>query len=243
MLLPFAPSSGGLQSAGSLMSIPVGEHIGLRRKKAQSMLLVLCLSVALGLCGLSTAHAQETASTTSDVTQLVNDLDDIDALRPVLPLKLTMEQLDKIIATVSAMQTGYDKKLKAIAGPALVKLADQIRDVKQKSLKGEAIPKDFDLVAKQAEAEIVGKRKTLDAETLAALTNQLENILTPEQVKMAAKMDKDAQIKVGKATAATQRTEPLWFASYVRDAFITVPRIVPVLKQMRSAGDTKSASK
>ena len=67
----------------------------------------------------------------------------------------------------------------------------------------------------------------------------MENILTPEQVKIAAKLDKDAQIKVGKATAATQRTEPQWFASYVRDAFVTVPRIVPVLKQMRSAGDTK----
>ena len=212
-------------------------------KKLRSLLFILCLSVTLGLCGIKTACAQDSVTATSDVTQLINDLDDIDALRPIIPLKLTAEQLDKIIATVTAMQTGYDKKLKAIAGPALVKLADQIRNVKQKTLKGEAIPKDFDLVAKQAEAEIIGKRKTLDADTLATLSGQLEAILTADQFKIAAKMDKDAQIKIGRATANTQRTEPLWFASYVRDVFVTVPRIVAVLKQMRSAVDGKSASK
>jgi hypothetical protein len=204
--------------------------------------LLLGVVAALLVCGPHRAGAQGAGgAATSDVMQLINDLDDIDAMRPVVPLKITPEQLDKIIATLTTAQASYDRKLKAIAGPALAKLADQIRDVKQKTLKGEPIPKDFDLVAKQAEIEIVGKRKALDLDTLGSVATSLESILTPDQVKIAAKLDRDAQIKLGKATANTERTESQWFGSYVKDAIMTVPRIIPVLKQMRGT-DSKTAA-
>ena len=204
--------------------------------------LLLCLATAFFVGSPHGAQAQSAGQAgTSDVAQLINDLDDIDAMRPLVPLKLTPEQLDKMIATLTAAQAGYDKKLKAIAGPALAKLADQIRDVKQKTLKGEPIPKDFDLVAKQAEVEILGKRKTLDADTLGSVALSLEGILTPDQEKLAAKLDRDAQIKLGKANANTQRTDAQWFGSYVKDAILTVPRIIPILKLMRGA-DSKTAA-
>ena len=204
-------------------------------------LLVLATSMSFP----SVVRAQDNTngtSATSDVTQLIQDMDDIDNMRPLIPLKLTPEQMDKMIAVISSEQAGYDKKLKALAGPTLAKLADQIHDVKQRSIKGEPIPKDFDVVVKQAETEILGKRKTLDAETIATIANGLQDTLTPEQVKLAAKLDKDAQTKLGKVTANTQRTETQWFVSYVRDAIFTSPRVLIVLKQMRAAANTKTAS-
>ncbi len=216
--------------------------------------LLCCLTGTALTGGARSARAQAgganeatgatgTTGATTDVAQLISDLDDIDTMRPLIPLKLTPEELDRMISVISAVQTDYDKKFKAIAGPALVKLADQIRDVKQRTLKGEAIPKDFDALAKQAEAEIIGKRKTLDADILVSVATSLESILTSDQVKIAAKLDKDAQTRLGKATPNTQRTEDQWFGSYVKDAVITVPRIVAVLKQMRAAANAKTASK
>ena len=217
------------------------------RPALPAFLLCGLLCAAL-FCGTGAARAQDTKANgangttgTTDVTQLISDLDDIDIMRPLLPLKLTPDELDKVSTVVTTAQADYDKRFKAIAGPALAKLADQIHDVKQRSLRGEAIPKDFDALAKQAEAEIIGKRKTLDADTLASVATTLENILTPDQVKLAAKLDKDAQTRLGKVTANTQRTEDQWFASYVKDAIMTVPRIAAVLKQMRAATNAKTA--
>ncbi len=204
----------------------------------------LCFGLFLAVIGVGMlsasgpVRAQEAATGTSDVSQLIEDLNDIDTMRPLLSLKLTVAQMDKMIALISETQTGYDKRLKAIAGPALAKMVDQIRVVKQRTLKGEPIPQDFDALAKTAENEILAKRKTLDAETISQMATALAAILSTEQAKLAGKLDRDAQIKLGKADAKTQRTDEQWFASYVRDAFFTVPRIVPVLKQMRAAAGT-----
>jgi len=195
----------------------------------------------LWLCA-QPANAQVAPGATNEIAQLIDDLNDIDAMRPLLPLKLTASQMDKMIALISEAQSNYDRRLKAVAGPALTRLADRIKVVKSKTLKGEAIPKDFDSLAKEAETEILTKRKTIDAETVSGIATAMETILTPEQMKLAGKLDRDALIKLNKATANTQRTDELWFASYVKDAIFTVPRIVLVLKQMRSATEGDKAA-
>lgn len=248
------------KSATTRFSLPAmaGANTGARTyrtfiRAALPAFLLCCLTGAALTVGAQSAWAQTgganaatgaagTTGATTDVAQLISDLNDIDTMRPLIPLKLTPEELDRMISVISAVQTDYDKKFKAIAGPALVKLADQIRDVKQRTLKGEAIPKDFDALAKQAEAEIISKRKTLDADTLVSVATSLESILTPDQIKLAARLDRDAQTRLGKATPNTQRTEDQWFGLYVKDAVITVPRIVAVLKQMRAAVNAKTAS-
>ncbi len=114
------------------------------------------------------------------------------------------------------------KKLKAIAGPTLAKLADRIHDVKQKALQGEPIPPEFDTYAQAAEKQLITSRIKLDQDTIVLLSGALEDILTPEQFKIAAKLDKDAQIKLKKVAANAQKTDAQWFASYVTDAVFTV---------------------
>ena len=239
----------GLVSAASLRAKRARENFlrsgmrGTRAAVSGTGLLCVCAAMtALPHSARAQDNAKESGKDSSDVAQLILDLDDIDSMRPLIPLKLTPEQMDKMIAVISSEQTNYDRKLKAIAGPALAKLADQIHDVKQKTVRGEAIPKEFDALARQAQTEILNKRKVLDADTLAVIAASLSETLTPDQVKIAAKLDKDAQIKLGKAAANSQRTETQWFVSYVTDAVITAPRIVIVLKQMRAAANPKTAA-
>ena len=203
------------------------------------------LSVALTLAfmgGGSLARAQDKDKAGADVAQLLSDVNDIDFLRPLIPLKLTPEQMDKMAAAIAASQAAYDKKLKAIAGPTLAKLADRIHDVKQKALLGEPIPQEFDTYAQAAEKQLIASRIKLDQDTIVLLSGALEDILTPDQFKIAAKLDKDAQIKLKKVAATAQKTDAQWFASYVTDAIFTSPRIVPLLKEMRAAAAPKTAS-
>ena len=203
------------------------------------------LSIALTLTfmgGASLARAQDKDKAGADVAQLLSDVNDIDFLRPLIPLKLTPEQMDKMAAAIAASQAAYDKKLKAIAGPTLAKLADRIHDVKQKALQGEPIPQEFDTYAQAAEKQLIASRVKLDQDTIVLLSGALEDILTAEQVKIAAKLDKDAQIKLKKVAATAQKTDAQWFASYVTDAIFTSPRIVPLLKEMRAVAAPKTAS-
>ena len=200
-------------------------------------------ALAITVMGLAPpARAQEKEKAGADVAQLLVDVNDIDYLRPLIPLKLTTGQMDKMAAAITASQAAYEKRLKAIAGPALAKLADSIHDVKQKALKGEPIPPDFDSYTQAAEKQLISSRAKLDQETIVILSATLEDILTPEQVKIAANLDKNAQIRLKKVPATTQKTEAQWFASYVTDAVFTVPRIVPLLKEMRAASSVTAAS-
>lgn len=205
-------------------------------------LAAIALNVGIPAYAQDKDKAPDKDKAGTDLSQLASEMSDIDSLRPLIPLKLTPEQIDKMAAAITASQAAYDKKLKAIAGPALAKLADQIHDVKQKALKGEPIPAEFDTYAQAAEKQILTSRVKLDQDTIILLAGTLEDILTAEQFKQAAMLDKNAQIKLKKVPATLQKTDAQWFASYITDAIFTVPRIVPLLKEMRAATGAKTAS-
>ncbi len=167
-----------------------------------------------------------------EVAAIVADLDDITGMRPLLPLKLTVEQLDNMVTILVAARVVYDRDISQMPGPILSKITDDIRAVKKAALRGEPIPKDFDEKIKKADRELLVKRDKINGKNLANVCDRLQKILTPEQFKTAVAYDKAS--KPARATLL-EGTDDQWFASFVVDTLLNNPRIVPVLRLMREA--------
>ncbi|HZP82070.1 MAG TPA: hypothetical protein VFB21_10555 [Chthonomonadaceae bacterium] len=165
--------------------------------------------------------------------ELLDMLDDINKLNALNPLKLTPEQLDQIIAVTTAAEEDYNRKLTALKLDPVRKIAQEIRDTKRRALAGGEITKDFmDRVAAMGE-KFLKQRDQLDADALVGLVSKLKTILTPQQVSTATQLIIDqARITPGMRTSGTKDK---WFNAYVLKVFISYPRIVPLLKEMRAA--------
>lgn len=201
------------------------------------VLLPLCAALVFGLTRL---HAQDAPATPAPASsELFVALDDIDGLRALQPLKLTTAQLDKVIQIVTDAQEETRKRQEA-ANQIVRALADDIRAVRQSALRGEPIPKEFDVKVKKAETEFVKKREDIRQQAILTLSTALQKALTPEQITNAAHQDKEARVKLGKNSG--EGSDAQWFNSYVVDAFIDVPRVLPLLKEMRTARQAEGAA-
>jgi hypothetical protein len=166
------------------------------------------------------------------VAQMFDDLDDIDRLTSLNPLKLTADQLDRLIAAVSVAKEAYDKQYLTLANAALKTIADEIHDVKRKALAGGELPEDFNNRAKKASVSVAAAYSKLDTENLANLAPVIHEILTASQVAVAVKLCRNSAAQAGRPTAGT---DTQWFNQYVMSVIISYPRIVPLLKEMRAA--------
>jgi hypothetical protein len=221
------------------------EPAALRYCQAKTLLqLGLLMLLCCGTPAMRPARAQagpdNGALLSKSILELFDDLDDIDRLRSLNPLKLTAPQLDKMIAAVSAAKEAYDKAMAELAGAQVKKMDAEIRDVKHKMLLGGTIPADFDERVKKASTLVVSSREKLDMQNLGSLADALREILTPAQIGDAAKLSKDAAAAAGKPTGGTTAQ---WFNYYVKEILIGYPRILPLLKEMRAAiaPDAKTA--
>ena len=168
-----------------------------------------------------------------EVQDLLVDLDDIDALHILLPLKLTPEQIDKLIPAITASKADFDKKVAALSSAPLLKIADEIRATRKKAVAGTMVPVEFDDRIKALQLEFSGKRKELDNANIVALSDACKAILTADQVARCAKMETEAYKRNKRYN--DKATDAQYFNAYVLDAFINNPRTVPLLKEMRAA--------
>jgi hypothetical protein len=172
--------------------------------------------------------------------QLYDDLDDIDRLRSLGPMKFTADQLDKIIAVFTAAKEGYDKALTDLLTTQVKELAAEIKEVKRKMLLGEPIPAAFDAKSQKASADFITAREKLDNDFQAKIADKLREIFTPAQVAEAVKMSKASPAA---ANLKKDVADSLWFNFYLKKVLIDYARILPLLKEMRGAvgGDAKTA--
>lgn len=164
---------------------------------------------------------------------LLLDLDDIDTLHILLPLKLTPEQMDKLMTAITTAKTDYDKKFAAITSVPLLKMADEIRATRKKAVAGTAVPTEFDDRVKTVQSEYAAKRKVLDEANIVTLSDACKAILTADQVTRCAKMETDAYKRNNRYNA--KATDAQYFNAYVLDVFIGNARTAPLLKEMRAA--------
>ena len=178
-----------------------------------------------------TKDAADKSADASDVAPLFIALDDIGELRALNPLKLTPDELDKISAIITDAQTDYNKKLAANSAPILRKASDAILSAKKKALAGTAL--GYDDALTKVLTDLEARRKETENATLKALSDKLQTVLTDAQVQAAAKTTKDEMIKLN--GAAGKGTDAQFFNLYVLRVIMGYPRIVPLLKEMRTA--------
>ena len=165
------------------------------------------------------------------MTPLTIALDDIGELGSLSPLKLTADELDKIIVLVADAETEHNKKLAAVVPPILRKASDAILAAKKKAVAGTAV--GFDETMTKVLTDVAARRKETENATLKSLSDKLQAVLTEAQFQAGAKVAKDEFIKMN--GAAGKGTEAQFFNLYVLRVVMGYPRIVPLLKEMRTA--------
>ena len=181
--------------------------------------------------GKPTKDAADKSVDISDVAPLFIALDDIGELRVLNPLKLTADELDKISAIISDSQADYNKKLATTAAPALRKVSDAILAAKKKAIGGAVLAPDEVLTKAMSDYET--RRQEVENTTLKALSDKLQAELTEAQIQAGAKVAKDEVTKL--KGAAGKGTDAQFFNLYVLRVVMGYPRIVPLLKEMRTA--------
>jgi hypothetical protein len=199
---------------------------------------IAIILLALALVFNNAAHSNQAAAqdkppAKTDATMIVSDLDDIERLRALNPLKLQPEQLDKLIAALKTAQTDYDKKVNAIGASVFGPAGSEVREVKKQTLAGNAIPKEFDEKMKKLQADFLKQRDDLNTANIVGVSAAVKAILTDKQVAAATKLERDQWDK--DHPGGKGATDAQLFNLYCLDMFISGARTVPLLEEVRAA--------
>lgn len=206
------------------------------RRSAALALAGLGLAAALAGGSLlrgSVAGAQEKPAAKADAAAIVADLDDIERLRALTPLKLQPDQLDKLITALTAAQADYEKKVNALGMSVFGSSASEVRDVKKQALGGSAIPKAFDDKMRGLQTDFLKQRDDLNTANIKAVAAACKAVLTEQQVATATKLERDQWNK--DHPTIKDATDTQMYNLYCVDLFISSPRSIPLLKEMRAA--------
>jgi hypothetical protein len=179
------------------------------------------------------ALAQEKPTDKQAATAVVADLDDIDRLRVLNPLKLEPDQIDKLVAALTSAQADYEKKVNSLGAGTFGPVASEARDVKRQVLTGGAIPRDFDDKIKKIQTDFLKQRDDLNTANIKAVAAACRSVLTDRQVTVATKLERDQWNK--DHPDVKDATDTQLFNLYCVDLFIANPRAIPLLKEMRAA--------
>lgn len=200
--------------------------------KLTRLLTIAMVGFTLVGYGAHGAKAQGT-KTPDEMSAIFDDINDIDKLRVLNPLKLTAEQVGKLVTLVQDEQKAYNKRLADAAVAPLKPLAKDVKEIRKKLLSGGTIPTDFDEKVKNIQSDFLAKRKKEDAATVAALSAGIKQIFTKEQVDVAVGLTRNLTKKDGQDTL--KGDNDAFFNFYVIGTFITYPRIIPVLQDIQKA--------
>jgi hypothetical protein len=198
------------------------------------------MTAAVLICAVGvprSAHAQQAGEQPdkASVTALLDELDDIDVGRYVTPLKLTGEQIDKLAAAITEANSGYDKKVAELRAASVGKLAEEIHKRHKETIAGAPASKEFDTKVQAMMTAFNSQKEKVYADGLVVITTNCGKILTSDQKKIAAQMEKDMFFKLGKKMNPSN-TDDQYFNQYVVDIFIGYHRILALLKEIKSAG-------
>ena len=149
---------------------------------------VLCAPLAIHAAPIPNPPGVEE---TGSAQRLLDELDDIDVVRYITPLKLTGEEIDKLSTAITDTNAQFDKKLADLRLATVGKMADEIHKRHKDTVAGGPSSKDFDDKVKAAMVEFYSQREKVYAESLLAIATTCGKILTADQKKMAAQLEKD----------------------------------------------------
>jgi hypothetical protein len=196
----------------------------------------LLLLPALMVLSVPQAKAQDPARALADKASqdaLLDEITDIDVLRSITPLKLTGDQIDKLIVAIQQTHDEYDKRMTEIGLAALAPLADEIHAKHKDMLKGGEPGKDLDEKIKKALLSIEGKRDGILRDSYLFLTGTLQTVLTKDQKAIAVQMEKDSMMKIGNKPNPNNK-DMQYLTAYAVDVLINCRRITPLLKLLKA---------
>lgn len=196
--------------------------------------VLACLVAATAMAGGARCARAQSDAPPAEVQALLDDIADIDKMRVLGPVKLTAEQLDKLIPVIQEAQATFRKRVDEAAGTPLREIAREIKDVRAKAVASGQVPKDFDEKIKKLQAEFVKKQTREEERALTTVLESFTGLLTRSQ--------RATVISLAKPAAPKDSPDDSLMKFYVVGTFMQYSRIVPLLQDMRKAFDAPKES-
>jgi hypothetical protein len=171
----------------------------------------------------------------TDNQKLWEELDDIDWMHDLGPLKLTPEQIDKMIALLEQANTKLAQDVNDLTTNTIGQVAADIHTEHKDALSGTPIPKEFDTKVQEKVGNFFARRKTVINQLIEHMSDAFSKVLTEDQKKIMIKLGKDYFTKMGNKPGPND-TDDTFYNLYVTNVFINkYPRIVPLLKEVKAS--------
>lgn len=174
------------------------------------------------------------ADKSTEGQRLLDELDEIDLMRSLGPLKLTPEEIDQIIPVIEKAKADYDKNINDLNANTIGQIASDIHAEHKDALSGNPIPKAFDDKVKEKLESFFKRRDAVNAQNIEHISGAFQKILTDNQQKIAVRLERQTYTQMGKKIS-DKDTDDQFFNLYVTDIFIGYPRIVPLLKEIKAS--------
>ena len=205
-----------------------------RRVLAAPAVAALCLMMYAPVAHPQDKADAQPAATADKMQSLLDELTEIDMSRSINPLKLTAGEIDKLVKAVSDAKIEYDRRIEELSAATLGKMSEEIHKHHKDGVAGGDPSKEFDAKVQKMMDDFAAKRELINKDNMLFMTGACGQILNKTQHGIAAQMEKDILFKLGKFNKSS--TDDQYFNLYVVDVFISYPRIVPLLKQIKAAG-------
>jgi len=189
----------------------------------------------------SPGASSQSADASQEIRALMLDVQDIRALGFLNPIKLTKNQIGKLIAIISTAQQRYNTILATASAIPVQQIAKEIRETKKAMIAGCQIPPEFEAKVKRIQERWVQRRDKEDLNTLKTLSASVKSILTKNQFAKAAILARKLEPKA-KSGAKVDGDDKL-FNLYVLKIIIQNPRIVPLLTEMQQSREVPANPK
>lgn len=198
---------------------------------AGAALFLLTGSLGIASRRARPAQQQPPAQTAlpKDVQDLMLEFDDIGELRTITPLKLTPEQIDKIVVYVGEGQAEYNKKNADLLAKTIRDVAGTIKQAKKEALQGK--PAQGEEQVAKAMTAMLSKRSSLEVGIMTTMSDKVMAVLTPKQQEAMAKVAREYQ---GKKEGKDNVSVAQYCKLYIYRVFAGYARSTTVLKELKA---------
>lgn len=207
-------------------------------------ILGVTLAAGAGAPAFADTPAPSTVAATAlpaDVQKINDQIDDLNILAGLGPLKLTADQIDKLLPTIKAIsQEGEAKKKKdydIVRG-----LAADVAKVRADMIAGKPLDTDLATKLEKINADLGSRYASAHQDAIQRVADAMKDALTPEQNDKI--QDNYVRQNKGRITVPSNlRNSPEKTKTYIRtqamqwfaERFLLTERTIPLLEALKSA--------
>lgn len=154
----------------------------------------------------------------ADLERLLLALAEINWFYNVQPLKLSSEQVAKLIEANKKAFSRLEELFQTEA-KELKAQREEILRVREEAAKGKPVPKEFIDKIKELEKKAIKRRQELRLEVVRGIGKELKPIFTEEQLQYMVKRGKEVLTEMKFSTEGIKEDQLYWF--FVENVFLT----------------------